>query len=144
MTDPDAERPPFGQRVKHRVKQLANAGDLANAVAVLTRRVDKAEAKVDRWGAVVNRLNVTHDVLVHQMTGVERRMDELVLPRAAEAAVPPAAAPSGDPAVAEAQAILAEIRAEHARVRVRLQLLSEYEERIRRLEAAVMAAKPTS
>jgi len=102
-----------------RIREIATRR--ARAVVEATdRRVDRAESDL----AVVR---VDLERIGHQLRAVEQRLD------AAAAGTDGAPASPADP-----DGLLAEVRREHEQIRVRFQMMSRYEERLRRLEDAVV------
>lgn len=79
---------------------------------------------------VVSEMRGTFTELEHQIAALEVRLAEL-----AAGTQPPTLQPQGGDH--EAWDVLDRIQAEHARIRARFQVISAYEERIRRLESAV-------
>ena len=119
----------------HRTRLDALRDRLAAHAARFDKQRERIEAVEGRLVAVdstVTRLSVTFDVLGHQIAALESRVEELASDIDLTGALS-----MDDAQTAEARDILGEIRAEHARVRVRFQVMAAYEERIRRLEAAV-------
>ena len=57
--------------------------------------------------------------------------------RLADARAEHGGAPLDDAALAEGRGLLDEVRTEHARIRARMQVVSAYEERLRRVEESV-------
>jgi uncharacterized coiled-coil protein SlyX len=88
------------------------------------RRLDSLDASV-----AVIRVELEH--IAHHLRALEQRLDDSESPGASVIATGTGAETS------EAQNVLDEVRREHARIRARFQVISRYEERIRRLEQAV-------
>jgi len=80
------------------------------------------------------RLGVAYPVLAAQMASFEARLQQLL-----DASVT-ADVTADDAERAEARHLLDEVRREHARIRVRFGVVGRYEERVRRLEAAIASA----
>ena len=110
-----ADGPPDEDRVREIATRRARA-----VVQGTDQRVDKAEADL----AVVR---VDLERISHQLRAVEQRLD------AAAAGTDGAPTSPADP-----DGLLAEVRREHEQIRVRFQMMSRYEERLRRLEDAVV------
>ena len=112
------------------------AGDLEALVRkVAARRArEVVEPQKDRLDALEREMAVARvdlDRIATDLRSLEQRIDGL-----ASGAAPV----TGDETeVAEARNVLEAVRAEHARVRARLQVVSRYEERIRRIEEAVVS-----
>ena len=101
---------------------------------VATRRArEVVEAQKDRLDALEKEMAVARvdlDRIATDLRSLEQRLDAMT------AAADPV---TGDEAeVVEARNVLEAVRSEHARVRARLQVVSRYEERIRRIEEAVV------
>ena len=119
-----------GTELEERVRQIASR----RARAVLER----TDERVDQLESDLAVVRVDLERISHQLRALEQRLD------AAANAVP--AADSGTHATDRAGEgntpdpadVLAEIRREHERIRVRFQMMSRYEERVRRLENAVV------
>jgi hypothetical protein len=98
---------------------------------IATRRarsvVEGTDKRVDRVEADLAVVRVDLERISHQLRAVEQRLD------AAAAGTDDAPASPADP-----DGLLAEVRREHAQIRVRFQMMSRYEERLRRLEDAVV------
>jgi hypothetical protein len=92
--------------------------------------IDVQKRAVDRVERDLGVVRVDLDCIASDLRAIEERLD---------AGTAGAAPVSGDDdANADARRVLDEVRAEHARIRARLQVVSRYEERIRRLEEAVV------
>lgn len=77
---------------------------------------------------------VDHGRLTAQVAALEERAARLEREHAPEIVIP------GDgAAVAEARSLVDAIRREHEQVRARLQIIAQYEERLRRVEEAILA-----
>ena len=94
-------------------------------------RIEGMQKRFDQWSLASARSRVEYAAVAHQIAAFEQRLTDL------EAAQ---VEPGDDPARAEARSIVAEVRAEHARVRARLTMLGAYEERLRRIEPALLHA----
>ncbi len=110
-----ADGPPDEDRVREIATRRARS-----VVQGTDKRVDRAEADL----AVVR---VDLERISHQLRAVEQRLD------AAAAGTDGAPTSPADP-----DGLLAEVRREHEQIRVRFQMMSRYEERLRRLEDAVV------
>jgi len=71
-----------------------------------------------------------------QFGTIEARLAELEQ-RLRDVRSPAGGAPPGDDEVAQAAGLVDEVRTEHARIRARMQVVSAYEERLRRVEESV-------
>lgn len=101
---------------------------------VATRRArEVVEPQQQRLEALENEMAVVRvdlDRIATDLRSLEQRLDAITV--------------GADPVtgnaveVAEARDVLQAVRSEHARVRARLQVVSRYEERIRRIEEAVV------
>jgi predicted nucleic acid-binding Zn-ribbon protein len=78
-----------------------------------------------------NRRLVQHSRISHQVGVLEERMGRL------EEQLSTGVLSHDDAAMAEARSIVDAVRREHEQVRIRVQIVSHYEERLRRVEAAV-------
>ena len=132
--------------VESRLNTIADR--LGNQRALLEKqraRLDRQQEKLQRQlaqmreeserltdlAARVKTLTSVHTVLEHQMGSMEARLERLL--SAGEEIT------STEPERAEARRLLDEVRDEHSRVRARFGVMTRYEERIRRLEAALEA-----
>lgn len=113
------------------------ASTARRAVARVRRRLDRASRGPDR---VTQRLNRQHERIGElerelarvspQLAALEERVADLQTQ-------PPAGPLTGEAEPAEVTQVLADIRAEHARVRARISAAARYEERLRVLEEQV-------
>ena len=71
-----------------------------------------------------------------QFGAIEVRLAELEQ-RLRDAGSPAGGTPPGDEELAQAAGLVEEVRTEHARIRARMQVVSAYEERLRRVEESV-------
>lgn len=102
-------------------------------------RLDRLRAKLNTFSErmenlnrTVKQLRVGYARVDSQMSAVELRLASLE--RMEER---PCDAADGQPEALTASRVLDEIRQEHSRVRARFQVMTNYEERIRRLEEAL-------
>jgi uncharacterized coiled-coil protein SlyX len=100
---------------------------VAQKVRAMTRG---SQRRLDSLDASVAVIRVELEHVAHQLRALEQRLDE------SEQGASPAATGTAVE-TSEAQNVLDEVRREHARIRARFQVVSRYEERIRRLEKAV-------
>jgi hypothetical protein len=120
---------------RRKAEQGSGPGDLEALVRkVATRRArEVVEPQKERLDALEKEMAVARvdlDRIATDLRSLEQRLDAMT------AATDPV---TGDEAeVAEARNVLEAVRSEHARVRARLQVVSRYEERIRRIEEAVV------
>ena len=108
--------------------------------ATLARQVDRVDRQAERVVShrdtvarlvtLVERIDGVLDILGRQLAAVEVRMADLE-----ERSAAPTAAGPGE--VDEARSVVAEVRAEHARIRERFGVVTVFEERLRRLEDAL-------
>jgi predicted nucleic acid-binding Zn-ribbon protein len=115
------------------------------ALTVLRDRLDTAEPMVQRQrtklrkqmeyqdalNSELHRLGVAYLVLQQQMASFETRLQQLIDADASDSLQ------AGDAERVEARSLLDEVRREHSQIRVRFGVVSRYEERVRRLEAAI-------
>jgi outer membrane murein-binding lipoprotein Lpp len=94
-------------------------------------RIQRTEQRVSKWSPAVTNVRVNLEVLNNQVASLEERLAGLSAP---------VVAPGDDAARAEARDLVQAIQEEHARVRARLTLMANYEERLRRVEVAVIEA----
>ncbi|GAB2469867.1 hypothetical protein [Jatrophihabitans fulvus] len=95
------------------------------------KRLDEFQKRLDEWSLASARSRVEYDTAAHQLAALEVRIAALE-----DATVEP----GDDAARAEARQLVDVVRTEHARVRTRLTLFGAYEERLRRVEAALLHA----
>jgi uncharacterized protein involved in exopolysaccharide biosynthesis len=101
--------------------------NVEHRIGEFERRLDAVERE-SAWSAnELARLNP-------QVSSFETRLEQRARPEVLTGAVAD---------LPEARNLIDAIREEHARVRARLALVSAYEERLRRLEARVLAEQPT-
>jgi hypothetical protein len=117
-----------GPDLDQRIRRIATRRAKAVVQGVVSR-VGQLES-----GMTVVRVDLER--IAHQLRALEQRLD------AAASAPPPAttaAEPTDDAVLTDdPAAVLADIRREHERIRVRFQTMTRYEERLRRLEDAVV------
>ena len=94
-------------------------------------RIQRTEQRLSKWSPVVTNVRVNLEVLNNQVASLEERLAGLTAPIVAA---------GDDAARAEARDLVQAIQEEHARVRARLTLMANYEERLRRVEVAVIEA----
>lgn len=94
-------------------------------------RIQRTEQRLTRWTPTVTNVRVNLEVLNNQVASLEERLAALTAP---------VVAAGDDAARAEARDLVQAIQEEHARVRARLTLMANYEERLRRVEMAVIEA----
>ncbi len=104
--------------------QRKRLGSQADRLAGLAERVEAVELRASRVGTV-------YAVLEQQIASMETRLDRLVTQ------VTDTTLPATEDERAEGRTLLEEIREEHSRIRARFGIMARYEERIRRLEAAL-------
>lgn len=93
-----------------------------------SRRLDQFTERVQSWTPFIANARVEFGAISGQLAALEKRVAELEAP-------PVDGGDANDRQ--EARSIVEAVRAEHARVRARLTLISAYEERLRRLEIAM-------
>lgn len=121
--------------------------DVSRALVGLQDQVDDLRGRLDhergRLDDLIARVNGFHDRAEWTASQVER-----VLPQVAaqeteiqglRARLEAAPLPESPEEVAQARTLIEEIRAEHARIRVRLTGVAQYEERLGRLEERLRA-----
>jgi hypothetical protein len=91
-------------------------------------RLDSRTAALEEAVAVIR---VDLERIGHELRSLEHRLDS-----EAAGTAPPVTGSERE--VGEARNVLAEVRREHERVRVRFQMISRYEERLRRVEDAAV------
>jgi hypothetical protein len=100
---------------------------------IATRRakavVEGVSGRVSRLESDAAVVRVDLERIAHQLRALEQRLDS------ERADVGPT---SGEPIGDDPAAVLAEIRREHERIRIRFQTMTRYEERLRRIEDAVV------
>lgn len=88
------------------------------------------KSRIDSLDSAAAVVRVDLEQIANQLRAIEHRLDS---------AVPIGGAVVGTPdEVAEARNVLDEVRAEHERMRVRMTVALRYEERLRRIEEAVV------
>lgn len=132
--------------MEERLKKQAERLDVQRAaLTALRERLDTAEPMVqnqrtklrkqmesqDALKKELHRLGVAYLVLQQQMATYETRLQQLIDADASDGLQ------ASDAERVEARNLLDEVRREHSRIRVRFGVVSRYEERVRRLEAAI-------
>ena len=117
-----------GERLTRLTDRVAKLSSRLQAQHEATTRLDRRLADIERAAKV---RATEHDKLGFQFGAIEQRLGAL------EQRVSDGDLVVDAPAEAEARRLLDEVRAEHARVRARLQVVSAYEERLRRVEESV-------
>lgn len=150
------EQPPKLSKLRRRVGRLRPTRTLVTRMdgrvervgrqqESLRDRVERQAKQIDALKATVaamkekslpleqeaNRRLVQHSRISQQVGVLEERMGRL------EEQLTTDVLPGNDGAMAEARSIVDAVRHEHEQVRIRLQIISHYEERLRRVEAAV-------
>ena len=95
-------------------------------------KLDTLSERLENLTGTVKQLRVGYARVDSQMNAVELRLASLE-----STDEEPRDAADGQPEAVTASRVLDEIRQEHSRVRTRFQVMTNYEERIRRLEAAL-------
>lgn len=115
-------------QLKVRVTELTRRLDgMATPVASLTDRANKGDADL-------RARDVEFELRRAQLGTVETRLDRLE-----QGAGPVSTTETTEPTEAtEAASLLADIRREHEQIRVRMQIITLYEERLRRVEESLM------
>lgn len=115
-----------------RVKKLESAQSRqADKLAQLQQRVGKAKDRVDEIKLTAYRAHSAYEILSAQVGAIEERLQDL----ADKAGTGPYE--SDDESAASARSLVEEVRDEHRRIRVRFGAVTQYEERLRRLESAL-------
>lgn len=116
-------------------KQLAALSDLAKRVDELESSLSDLDGRTSALEKVTTHRDVELERRRAQLGAVEQlgRIDELV---AAAELRPRTGIPREQ--VGEALDLLAEVRREHERIRVRMQIVASYEERLRRVEESLI------
>lgn len=92
-------------------------------------RLDHQRDRLEGFEVEVTELGVVYGRLEHQIAALEVRAADMATDRTELAAT--------DTERAEARRLLDEVQDEHARIRARFQVVTRYEERVRRLEQAL-------
>ena len=103
----------------------------AEKLARLQDRVAKTKERVDEIKLTAYRAHSSYEILSAQVGAVEERLQDLADKLGAVPAVLDAES------TASARSLVEEIREEHRRIRVRFGAMTQYEERLRRLESAL-------
>lgn len=128
----------------------AKAARQATAISTLRSRLDEQQQRVVRQEKQLKELEtrVTELGRLGALTTSERERRDTQLgvlevrladleDRLAQARLDADGADADPEQVAQGRTLLEEVRAEHARIRVRMQVVSAYEERLRRVEESV-------
>jgi chromosome segregation ATPase len=106
----------------------------AEKLARLQERVSQAKDRLDEVRLTAYRAHTSYEILSAQVGAIEARLQDLA--EQLETG-PDGADGADDEDTAAARSLVAEIRDEHRRIRVRFGTMTQYEERIRRLESAL-------
>ena len=122
--------------VGRRVRRVAGHADLEKRLARLETRLTKQEERLRRQKERLDevrprRILSVMEILATQVAALEERVADL-----AEQVERPDYAATDDER-AQARRLVDEVREEHRRIRVRFGAVTRYEERLRRLEAAL-------
>lgn len=125
----DQQEAGLTRRVVARVRR--RLGGTAPGPEEVTRRLNRQHERIAELERELARVSP-------QLAALEERVADLQSPPVASpSAGSPQARPTGEADPAEVAQVLADIRAEHARVRARISAAARYEERLRRLEEQV-------
>src|SRR4051812_27767761 len=126
------------RRLKQRVDKLAGAGArtprverMANRLAAQADRIREQARAVRRTQARVEVLKVDHERMAQQLAATETRIEWL------RERVDPEVFDGTTAERVEARSLIEEIRREHDQIRIRMQVVSNYEERLARVEEIV-------
>jgi chromosome segregation ATPase len=97
----------------------------------LSGRLDTITEQLRPLTIASNHRDAEHELLTAQMGALQERMGEI------EERLGTGTFVADDDERAEARSLVDEIRHEHQQIRVRMQIISHYEERLRRLEGTV-------
>lgn len=112
-------------------KQRRALSRLRSAVAEILTRLDNLERQRRSYEQASELRMIEHQRLGFQFGSIEQRLGRI------EQQLTDGVLVATDDDTAEARSILDEVRREHEQVRVRMQIISSYEERLRRVEAAL-------
>jgi chromosome segregation ATPase len=120
-------------------RSVVTRQDQASALlAQHTKRLDRISGRLDTISEQLRPLTIAsnhrdaeHEILTAQMGALQERMGEI------EERLGTGTFVAGDAEQAEARSLVEEIRAQHEQIRVRMQIVTHYEERLRRLEGTV-------
>ena len=101
------------------------------AIERLTARQAEMKEQLRPLTIASNHRDAEHENLTAQMGALEQRMGRI------EELLGTGTFVADDAEQAEARSLVEEVRREHEQIRVRMQIISHYEERLRRLEATV-------
>ncbi len=157
MPDPTTEEPTVRRRLADARASIVGTKGLrarvarhTSAIATLRTRFDDQQQRVGRQDQRLRALEAAVKELGRataldaaererrdaQFGTLEVRLADLEQ-RAADARSALASTPLDDERLAEGQGLLEAVRTEHARIRARMQVVSAYEERLRRVEESV-------
>lgn len=103
----------------------------ADRLARLQDRVGRTKERIDDIKLTAYRAHNAYEVLSAQVGAIEERLQDLA------GAIGPGPRGMDDESATAARDLVEEIREEHRRVRVRFGVVTQYEERLRRLESAL-------
>jgi septation ring formation regulator EzrA len=115
-----------------RVKKVESAqARQREKLARLQERAGRTKERVDEVNLTAFRANSSYEILTAQVGAMEERLQDL----AEKLDTGPLDMDDAD--TVSARSLIEEIREEHRRIRVRFGTMTQYEERIRRLESAL-------
>lgn len=119
-------------RVKAQAREqerlTAKVAEQAKQLDSLSRRLETFEKRFDLVERGYTQRDLEHGRLAQQMGAVEYRLAEV------EDRLEEGTFVADDASTAEARSIVEAVRREHEQIRVRMQVISSYEERLRRVE----------
>jgi chromosome segregation ATPase len=121
----------YDQLVTRLKKTEAAQSRQAKQLARLQDRVGRAKVRVDEIKLTAYKAHSSYEILSAQVGAIEERLQDIADRLEGGQLVP------DDEASAAARSLVEEIREEHRRVRVRFGTMTQYEERLRRLESAL-------
>lgn len=121
----------YDELVKRLTKAESGQARQAEKLARLEERVGRVKDKLDEIKLASYRANTSYEILGAQLGAVEERLQDLTEKVGSEPY------DADDEGRADARNLVEEIREESRRIRVRFGTMTQYEERIRRLESAL-------
>jgi chromosome segregation ATPase len=109
----------------------------AEKIARLQERVARTRERLDEIRLTAYRAHTSYEILGAQVGSMEERLQDLAESLETRSGGADSAIGADDEDTAVARGLVAEIRDEHRRIRVRFGTMTQYEERIRRLESAL-------
>jgi chromosome segregation ATPase len=121
----------YDQLVKRVAKLESAQARQAEKLTRLQERAGKTKERIEEIKLTAFRANSSYEILNAQVGAIEERLQDLAV------RLETGRFDTNDADTAAARSLVEEIRDEHRRIRVRFGAVTQYEERLRRLESAL-------